>query len=158
MENPDLSTYLKNLGCEILTPISDSEVAHFLVHDRICIIYKDRNGKFAYNSQTASLIHRAYLKDEELDLRKRFCTSGDLKRRRKQQLINRDGLICFYSGIKVSEKELTLEHLTPLSIGGLNTLENLVLCTFKQNQLVRGMTLVEKIRYRDKQLEKKEPE
>jgi hypothetical protein len=40
----------------------------------------------------------------------------------------RDNYTCMYTGKKLSKKELTLDHVLPISRGGKNTWENLVTC------------------------------
>lgn len=49
--------------------------------------------------------------------------------------------ICYYCGKKIeTEKDLTVDHLTPSSRGGLTTEENLEICCFKCNTEKSDMT------------------
>jgi hypothetical protein len=70
-------------------------------------------------------------------------------------LFERDGNLCFYSHRPMTKSTATVEHLIPLSKGGKNCKENLVLCLFEYNQKVGNASLREKLEYRDKLLKEK---
>jgi 5-methylcytosine-specific restriction endonuclease McrA len=54
----------------------------------------------------------------------------------------------------MKEEEATIEHLIPVCRGGKNILENLVLCTEKENQKMGNKSLIQKIKYRDQNRKK----
>jgi len=63
-------------------------------------------------------------------------------------LFRRDGNLCFYSGKPMTQITSTIEHLIPLSKGGTNCKENLVLCLQEHNSRVGNASLREKLEYK----------
>lgn len=54
----------------------------------------------------------------------------------KRQLINSGGAICGVCGKPITDmKDCTIDHIKPLSKGGMTTIENCQLAHFKCNQL-----------------------
>ena len=51
-----------------------------------------------------------------------------------RNLYIRDGGICAYSGEKISESEASIDHVVPVSKGGTNHWNNVVLCRYDLNQ------------------------
>jgi 5-methylcytosine-specific restriction endonuclease McrA len=51
----------------------------------------------------------------------------------KAAIMERDGMICQYTGRKLSRKELNVDHIIPVSRGGKNTFSNMVACDIKIN-------------------------
>ncbi len=58
-------------------------------------------------------------------------------------IFERDNYKCHYCGQKVNENNATLDHKIPLSKGGTNSKDNLVVCCFECNSIKRGKTLEE---------------
>lgn len=57
-----------------------------------------------------------------------------LRPAKRVALYLRDGLACVYCSATIEDgTKLTLDHLTPHSLGGTNAAENLVTCCFKCN-------------------------
>jgi 5-methylcytosine-specific restriction endonuclease McrA len=71
-----------------------------------------------------------------------------LKDKFYDKLIERDGNICFYSGKEMTKEDASIEHLIPLSKGGKNNLDNLVLCLKSENEKMANLPLIEKIKYK----------
>jgi CRISPR/Cas system Type II protein with McrA/HNH and RuvC-like nuclease domain len=42
---------------------------------------------------------------------------------------------CFYSGLKLNNKNISVEHVIPISKGGSNTIENIVLIDVFVNKM-----------------------
>jgi 5-methylcytosine-specific restriction endonuclease McrA len=63
------------------------------------------------------------------------------------RLIVRDGLNCSYCGIPTEEYNRTRDHVIPLSMGGTNTLDNLVLACKSCNGLKGNLTVEEFLGY-----------
>jgi len=55
---------------------------------------------------------------------KEFMKKKNVVRFSKSNVFLRDGFICQYCGISVSQKTATLDHVLPTSKGGKNTFEN----------------------------------
>lgn len=68
----------------------------------------------------------------------------------KRQLIDRDGNECFYCGKMMTAKEMTTEHIFSINQGGTNHIANMTLAHFECNQKAGHMTVVDKIKLRDK--------
>lgn len=52
----------------------------------------------------------------------------------RKNIFRRDGLVCQYTGEKLSMKEATIDHILPQSRGGKNTWSNMVTCERRLNQ------------------------
>src|SRR5258708_4773245 len=66
----------------------------------------------------------------------------------KIKIYERDGNKCFYTDKEMTMEEATLEHLIPLSKGGKNNIDNLVLCFAEENHKMANKPLIEKIKYK----------
>ena len=69
----------------------------------------------------------------------------------KQNIWERDNNTCVYTGKKLTEKELSIDHVIPTSKGGESTWENLVTCDRLLNSQKGSKTLKEaklKLRYK----------
>ena len=66
-----------------------------------------------------------------------MAMSPKQKNSKKRQLIERDGLCCFWCRKPLLSDALTIEHMNPKSMGGKNDLENLRLACSPCN-LSRG--------------------
>jgi len=71
-----------------------------------------------------------------------------LKSKFLKTLLDRDGNCCFYTNKEMTEDEMSIEHLIPLSKGGKNNIDNLVLCIEEENQKMADKPLIEKINYK----------
>jgi 5-methylcytosine-specific restriction endonuclease McrA len=73
--------------------------------------------------------------------------------RHKQNLIRRDGLLCFYCGEQESKRardfRFTVEHLIPVAHGGHNAIENLALAHAICNEEAGSLSVMEKIKLRE---------
>ena len=58
----------------------------------------------------------------------------------RTHLFERDGWTCHYCGDAVTTESATLDHLVPVSMGGMNTAENLVAACFLCNSVKSGKT------------------
>ena len=67
-------------------------------------------------------------------------------------MLARDGNLCFYTSKELTDENSSIEHLIPLSKGGKNNLDNLVLCLKEENTKMGNLPLVEKIKYKIKNL------
>lgn len=61
----------------------------------------------------------------------------------RQTLFERDGWSCRYCGETVETDTATLDHMIPVSKGGLNTAENLATCCMMCNSIKAGRTYEE---------------
>jgi len=148
INDKNLNTYLIEIDCELLETTNPWEVVRFSADGIICVIYQNSKGAFKYSSDLSRKIHDSYFDGKKINVKhstQRKRTYKDFKSR----LIKRDGLNCFYSNLLMTNKMATVEHLIPLSRGGTNNIDNMVLCLEEQNQKVGNMSLMKKIKYRD---------
>ena len=75
-------------------------------------------------------------------IRRERAKARDLRKTRWWQRKTASG-ICYYCGIRVDHKELTMDHLIPLSRGGRSTKDNLVPCCKSCNNKKKTMLPVE---------------
>ena len=141
-----LNEYLDSIGVEQVERTNQWESARFIANNIVCVIYKNKKGNFSFSNEQSEKIYNAYLSGKKINVQ-------DLKRKSlgqkfKEKLFERDGDKCFYSNKIMSYEEATIEHLIPLSKGGKNNIDNLVLCLEYENQKMADKPLVEKINYK----------
>ena len=95
------------------------------------MLFTKKDGQINFNSKYTTEIFNAFINNRKFI--KKNPNRNNVKRL-KESVLKRDGNKCFYTGAKMSEKQMTLEHLVPLSKGGTNNLHNLVLCTEESNK------------------------
>lgn len=140
-----INNYLDVIGVNHLEITNSYEVARFIANDEICVIYRGKKGLSGSN-KTANKIVEAFLDKKLINIQE--CKRKSLKEKFYEQLIKRDGNKCFYTGIEMTKENASIEHLIPLSKGGKNNLDNLVLCLKEENLKMANLSLVEKIKYK----------
>lgn len=138
--------YLEVQGAEILPSTNIYEAVRFKAGKDICVIYEKKDGRISFNNQYTTDIFNAFINNKKFKVRD--PNRSNISRLRRS-LLSRDGNKCFYTGEEMQEEEITLEHLVPLSKGGVNNLHNLVLCKKSENHKMADKTLIEKIKYRE---------
>jgi hypothetical protein len=147
MKVDSFKAWLEANGAEILKPTNDFEVIRFRANDQVSIVYK---GKRGYTLTGAA--EKAY---------KCFVTSKPWSGTNKnlgrncvdvRTLIQRDGDTCFYCFKPMTQDEMTREHLLSRAQGGRNHISNQVLCHRSCNQEAGHLSVMEKIRIREKNL------
>lgn len=133
--------WLRSRGAEIIPVTNEFELIRFKGLET-GVIYK--SGKTS-NTYTLEAI-RCFEKNKSWDGRPLRTGRKSSYKKEKIQLLKRDGDKCFYCGNKLYD-DITLEHLLELAAGGKNTLANSVLAHSKCNDLVKGMTIVEKVNF-----------
>ena len=141
----NINNYLDAIGVNHIETTNSYEVARFVVNDEICVIYEGKKG-LSGNNKTSNKIIEAFLNKKLINIQDYKRKS--LKDKFYDQLISRDGNKCFYTGIEMTREQATIEHLIPLSKGGKNNLDNLVLCLKQENNKLANLPLVEKIKYK----------
>lgn len=86
---------------------------------------------------------------EESEIRAERGKARDLRKSRWWQQKTSKG-ICYYCGVKVGSKELTMDHLVPLARGGRSTKQNLVPCCKECNNTKKSMMPIEWADYLEK--------
>lgn len=75
-------------------------------------------------------------------IRRERAKARDLRKTRWWQQKSAAG-ICYYCGVRVVHRELTMDHLVPLTRGGRSTKDNLVPCCKSCNTKKKSMLPVE---------------
>ena len=141
--------YLNWIGAEIMPKTNPYEEARFVANEIVCVIYRGKKGASFSNDEARKVLEAFYEK-------RKINVSGTKRkqfdRNLKQSLFERDGYHCFYTGVELTEETATIEHLIPLSKGGKNNADNLVLCTKESNHAMGDKPLIEKIKCRERTL------
>lgn len=86
--------------------------------------------------------------DDVYQLKPEFADSkaiqnGTLNVRLRQRIIERDGLVCVYTGNQIKLEEVGIDHIVPVSSGGTDTPSNLVVCHRDMNRRKTNLSLEE---------------
>lgn len=138
--------YLDQIGANKIDLTSDWELARFKANDQICVVYKNSKGRISFSNPLAGKIYSAFSEGKLINIQSEKRRS--LADKFKFKLYERDGNRCFYSGKEMTIDEATIEHLIPLSKGGKNNIDNLVLCLKEENFKMANKPLIEKINYK----------
>lgn len=145
--------YLDEIGADKIQITSDWELARFRANGEICVVYQNNKGRINFSNQLAGKIYAAFKEGKLINIQSEKRES--LASKFKLKIYERDGNRCFYSNKEMSMDEATIEHLIPLSRGGKNNIDNLVLCLKEENLKMGNKPLVEKIKYKIHNLEAK---
>lgn len=146
MTNDKLNEYIMSVGGEILSPTNQYEIARFVIKGETGVIYQGKKG-ISFSNRLAEQVYHNFESNKNIYL-------GEKKKRTsyskmKEVLLSRYGRKCFYTGEEMTDEEITVEHLIPLSKGGKNTIDNMVLCRKDINTKLGNISLYDKIRCRD---------
>lgn len=144
----EFKKFLSNCGAEILTPTNIYEVLRFKANGNTGIVYQNDIGhvtKFVGEAKKAI----------ECFTNKTPYSCNEVKNRvRKhvvlQSLLQRDGTNCFYCGKEMQDGQETIEHLFSINQGGRNHISNLALAHKECNQQASHLSVVEKVKLREK--------
>ena len=133
--------WLQQNGAEIL-PVSNQYEEIRFKGSEIGVKYK--SGK--YSNDYAKNAFYCYSNGKKWDGRPINVGRKNTYVKEKKEIIKRDGTTCFYCG-RLLKDDITLEHLIPLTAGGLNNLSNMVLAHENCNSKMNHKPLVEKVNY-----------
>ena len=137
--------WLAQRDAVILTPISEWEVLRYQAHDKINILYRNKQG-LTWN-RTLADDWRAFKegKDWSADNTKPRTKNIDLI----PSLYARDGDKCFFCGTMVGPKEAIQELLVAREFGGIEHMSNLVLSHMRCSMEADGLPVIKKIKIRE---------
>ena len=145
----DIRIYLDHIGVNHLEIKSSYEIARFMANEEVCVIYGGKKGVSGSNELAKKIV--SHFEQKKL-INVQSERRKTLKERFYLKLLERDGDKCFYTGKEMTTENSSIEHLIPLSKGGKNNLDNLVLCLKEENAKMANLPLVEKIKYKIKNL------
>lgn len=144
--------YLDAIGADKIETKSCWEIARFRANNEVCVVYEGKRGA-SFSNPLAEKIYKSFLEKKLINIQSEKRQS--LGAKFKLKIYERDGNKCFYSGKEMAIDEATIEHLIPLSRGGKNNIDNLVLCLREENLKMADRPLIEKIKYKIDNLESK---
>jgi len=151
-DSEKLNSFILKIGGEIKDPTNDFEICRFVIQGQTGVIYKGKRGISFSNA----LAKKVYFNFENNN----FSYLGQKKKRSKyktikDEIIRRDGLVCFYTLEKIKKEDASVEHLIPISKGGTNNIDNMVICEKKINMKLGNESLLNKLKFREKNLLKR---
>lgn len=149
-KSDDFGDYLDLIGAEKKPLTNDYERYRFIANEIVCVIYENKKGFVSFSNEMSKKVYDAFREGRRINVAGTKRKSFELST--KQALFKRDGSKCFYTRIELTEETATIEHLIPLSKGGKNNIDNLVLCSHESNQMMGDKPLIEKLKYREEVL------
>lgn len=134
-------------GAEVLAPTNQYEYARFIAHGCVNVVYTGRRG-FSANGFAKEALSAFQLGNQSIDMGI-SKTARTPMTRRKYALIKRDGMNCFFCFKRMSENDMTVEHLVSKQNGGPDHMDNLVLAHAECNRKAANLPLIEKIKIRE---------
>lgn len=140
--------FLTESGAVVQPPTNQWEVVRFRTVNGTSVVYENKRGQLTFTGESQKAYQ--FFKDG------RRWKAVDRERKSlkalKVSLAQRDGKKCFFHGATLDYDQLTIEHLLEFSKGGSDHPFNLCLACDDCNKAVVGMTITEKMQYRDKML------
>lgn len=144
------STWLQGQGAVIHEPTNPYEVLRFDAVNGIALVYRKQNGALTWtgNAMAAWQAFRAGKDTWRPSAKVTRATKGARRRNAAVRcLANRDGLTCIYCGAPLTEETATIEHIVPLSQGGIDRMVNMALACADCNHGLGDMPPARKIAY-----------
>jgi hypothetical protein len=154
MKKEKFIEWLRTNGAEILPTTNSYELARFMAHGRVNIVYEGRRGIRCVGFAQECL--EAWQEGRAMNMG--FTQKPRNSLQRKQlALLQRDGSLCFYCGMVMSgtpgtQMQMTVEHLVGRAKGGPDHEDNLVLSHEVCNKKVANLPLIEKLKERERNL------
>ena len=138
---PAITEFLLRTGCEIIPVTNSSELLRFKGKET-GVIYTTGNtsGRYVQNMLECYISRSKW--NGGPDSTKRMANY----RKYKVKLLKRDGDTCFCCNLPMGE-DMTLEHLIPLTAGGLNVLSNMAIMHSHCNRALGNKPLFAKLNY-----------
>lgn len=141
-------SWLTSQGCEILPQTNEWEVIRFRSKLGTGVVYQKASGLLSVSSAFVTEAFECFV------AQKKWAGKGKPTKRSggskaKRQLIDRDGLECFYCRETFNAGELTQEHLVSIVQGGPDRMENKVLACKPCNQEAGHLPVIDKVKLRD---------
>jgi len=142
--------WLKDQGASVLSDNMEWELVRFRgANDGT--IFRKNNGQGIYFCGTYSKhAWNCFISSRSWNGRVKRGERGSRGVNLIKELISRDGDDCFYCGEDMPDDDMSIEHLISITCGGGNHLSNLSLAHKACNVMAGNMTVVEKVRLREK--------
>lgn len=143
-----MKTWLMSIGSDVLASTNPYELVRFKAKGGTHVIYQRANGRITAKGVAAEALD-AFNNNKPFDVGL-IKTKSMANFKQKSALVARDGMDCFYCGLRMDSDDITAEHLIARNKGGQNKLENMALAHQKCNQLAGHIPLIEKIKLRER--------
>lgn len=148
-ERIPLEEFLEHGGASILTVTNPWEVVRFKTQRGTHVVYTNKQGNKTYSDPYAREAYQAWID------RKPWIAKEKVARRSRRYLVaaikRRDGEGCFFCSDPFTEENPeTIEHLLAITSGGGNGIANLALAHEQCNMAAGNMSVMEKVRMREK--------
>jgi len=144
------SSWLQGQGAVIYEPTNPYEVLRFDAIGGIALIYRKQNGALTW-TDNAMAAWQAFQAGKDMwrpSERVPRATKGARRRAAAIRcLAKRDGLTCIYCGCPLTEETATIEHIVPLSLGGIDRMVNMALACTDCNHGLGNLPAAKKIAY-----------
>lgn len=147
-EIPKFKSWLVSQGAEILPQTNEFEVIRFRCRIGTGVVYRNSKGKHSVSGPLVSDAYDAY-KSCSKWVGKGKPTKRLQGSKKKRELLDRDGDQCFYCGFPLGS-DITLEHLVAVNQGGPDRIENMVLAHERCNQEAGNLSVMDKVRLRER--------
>ncbi len=146
----EFKDWLEFRGAKLMPPKNQGEVIRFLgTKGQVGLVYANKADIVTAMNPLATLAWQAFLVDGPwkvaLPVKNRKSLSWKVA-----ALEERDGNECFFCGLELGEEKITVEHILSRVSGGSNHFDNLALAHEICNQLASNLSVVEKVRLRDR--------
>lgn len=142
--------WLKANGSEVRQPHSEYELDRFTTPEGVGVVY--RNGADVISSWTggSDTAFRCFREMTHWRAAPKPSRGNSNERRRMiENIISRDGSLCFYCGTECQSDDQTVEELVPITQGGKRILANVALAHTACNQRAGSRSVMEKIKLRE---------
>lgn len=140
---PRIRSWLSERGAEVLEPTNEYEVLRFKAANDTHIVYRGKSDKLTINTATRKILQTFVTNGA---WRAQPATARKSVAPKIKTIRERDGDLCFFCGITVSDADASADHLVPITHKGPNHIGNLVLMHTLCNQRAGAMSAPEKIK------------
>ena len=144
------------MGAEVLPETNEYELLRFNCLLGIGVIYQGKRG-ISVSGPIVTEAFECYSKAKEWRGKGKPQVRQQMTQKQRQLLV-RDGNECFYCGYEMQPENISVEHVLSRLHGGSNRMENLVLAHKKCNEEASHLTVIDKIRLREKKQNPNVPE
>ena len=146
MKLAEFKIWLARQGAEVLAVTNPYEVLRFRAKAAVHVVYTGRRGTTLPIFVTQCLT--AFEMGTSMDMGL-VAVARSFGAKFRAAIVERDGRGCFFCLNPMREDDMTLEHLVPVSKGGPNHMDNMVLAHQACNQRADDQPLIEKIKMRE---------
>jgi hypothetical protein len=142
------SSWLQSRGAIIHEPTNRYEVMRFDAVGGVALVYRKQNGTLTWTGNALAAWQAFQAGKDSWRPSEKVPRSTQGKRRRHAAILNvasRDGWSCIYCGCPLTAETATIEHVVPLSQGGIDRMVNMALACAECNHGLGDLPPAKKI-------------